>query len=217
MQLDFLIPGFSKCGTTSMCAFLMQHPQIFIPPLKEPNFFAHHFDKGYDWYQSLFERAQPGQKCGDGSTCYSSAEYEYRAYQRALDRFPDLKVILIARDPIARLESSFRYMHHVGHEWGVWASDCIGETLKMLPNMIRDTMYWQRLICLRSYFPDDRIHILFLEDFNADSAGELAKCCRFLGVSDDFHFGLFGTFHGYANVIAGSRFRPPQKNRMRMR
>jgi len=188
MQLDFLIPGFSKCGTTSLCKFLMQHPQIYIPRVKEPNYFAHRYDMGWDWYQKLYEPAKPGQLCGDGSTCYTSSEYEYRAYQRALNRFPDMKVILIARDPIGRLESSFRYMHHIGHKWEAWASDCIGETLKALPNMMRDTMYWQRMTCLRSYFSDDRIHILFLEDFNTDSAGELAKCCRFLGVSDEFQF-----------------------------
>ncbi len=195
MRLDFLIPGFSKCGTTSLCAFLSNHPEIYIPPMKEPNFFAHHFCKGWEWYESLFESADRDKLWGDGSTCYSAAEFEYQAYQRAFDRFPDLKVILIARDPIARLESSFRYMHHVGHEWGVSAADTIGETLKLLPNMIRDTLYWQRLSCLRGFVPDHRIHLMFLEDFNSNTAEELARCCRFLGVSDTFAFDGLGRIY----------------------
>lgn len=37
-HLDFLVPGISKCGTTSLCALLNQHPHLFIPEEKEPLF-----------------------------------------------------------------------------------------------------------------------------------------------------------------------------------
>jgi len=40
IRIDFLIPGFSKCGTTTLCALLAQHPSIYMPELKEPWYFS---------------------------------------------------------------------------------------------------------------------------------------------------------------------------------
>ena len=37
---NFLIIGAAKAGTTSLYAYLKEHPQIYMSPLKETNFFA---------------------------------------------------------------------------------------------------------------------------------------------------------------------------------
>jgi hypothetical protein len=37
---NFFIVGAPKAGTTSLYAYLEQHPQVFMCPLKEPNYFA---------------------------------------------------------------------------------------------------------------------------------------------------------------------------------
>src|SRR5690348_379750 len=37
---NFLIVGAPKAGTTSLYHYLDQHPQIFMSPIKEPNYFA---------------------------------------------------------------------------------------------------------------------------------------------------------------------------------
>ena len=37
---NFLIIGAAKAGTTSLYHYLAQHPQIYMSPVKEPNFFA---------------------------------------------------------------------------------------------------------------------------------------------------------------------------------
>ena len=36
----FLIIGAAKSGTTALYHYLRQHPQIYMSPVKEPNFFA---------------------------------------------------------------------------------------------------------------------------------------------------------------------------------
>jgi len=36
----FFVAGVAKAGTTALCQFLGQHPQIFMCPIKEPTFFA---------------------------------------------------------------------------------------------------------------------------------------------------------------------------------
>ena len=37
---DFFIVGAAKCGTSSLYTYLRQHPDIFMPHMKEPNFFG---------------------------------------------------------------------------------------------------------------------------------------------------------------------------------
>jgi hypothetical protein len=36
----FFVAGVAKAGTTALCEFLGQHPQVFMCPIKEPTFFA---------------------------------------------------------------------------------------------------------------------------------------------------------------------------------
>jgi hypothetical protein len=37
---DFFIVGHAKCGTTALYSILRSHPEIFMPDVKEPRFFA---------------------------------------------------------------------------------------------------------------------------------------------------------------------------------
>jgi len=39
LQPSFFIVGAPKCGTTALCKYLDQHPDIFIPKLKELHYF----------------------------------------------------------------------------------------------------------------------------------------------------------------------------------
>jgi hypothetical protein len=40
MQPNFMIIGAAKSGTTSLADYLDQHPEIYMCPGKEPNYFA---------------------------------------------------------------------------------------------------------------------------------------------------------------------------------
>src|SRR3972149_1617207 len=129
MKLDFVVPGFSKCGTTTLCSLLGEHPDIFIPAMKEPNFFVKWYGNGWDWYEGLFVQARADQLWGDGSTGYSTTRIIDLSCRRILEHFPDTKFIFIARNPVKRLESSFREFHHSGYKVRAEASDDIGSTL----------------------------------------------------------------------------------------
>ena len=41
---DFFIVGAPKCGTTAMNNYLSEHPEIFIPDIKEVHFFGRDLD-----------------------------------------------------------------------------------------------------------------------------------------------------------------------------
>jgi hypothetical protein len=66
VRIDFLVLGFGKCGTTTLCALLAQHPEIYIPALKEPRYFSADDFEARDYCQH-FVPAQEGQRLGEGS------------------------------------------------------------------------------------------------------------------------------------------------------
>ena len=180
-EVNFFVPGFSKCGTTTFCSLLADHSEIFIPKIKEPCFFAHAWPRGWDWYAKHFEGSE-NKVAGEGSTFYTAKTSEDAAADKILEFYPDAKFIFIARDPITRIESSYREHHHSGHLYGVHVPLDLEKTLREFPNIIDDTSYWSRLNAYRKRFDDSRIHILFFEDLIRNQQQELEKCFEFLGV-----------------------------------
>lgn len=166
---------------------LADHPQIFIPKIKEPNYFALAQDKSnYDHYINLFSDAAPGQITGEGSQLYSAHEFEVVARNRILEHNPDIKLIFMVRNPMERIESSFREFHHSGPNLVINAPFTISEALEQLPALILDTHYWQRVNCYRERVPDTNILVVFLEELKHNPSEVLEKCYAFLGVETAF-------------------------------
>ncbi|MDE5109259.1 MAG: tetratricopeptide repeat protein, partial [Trichodesmium sp. St17_bin3_1_1] len=51
---NFLIIGVGKGGTTSLFSYLIQHPQVLPPVVKEVDFWSINFKNGINWYLSHF-------------------------------------------------------------------------------------------------------------------------------------------------------------------
>lgn len=103
---DFFIVGAPKCGTTSMCNYLDQHPDIFISNPKELNFFGADLTPPprkitLEEYLSHFQDSQ-AKICGEGTPFYllsQAAGQEIKALN------PDAKIIIMLRDPVALIYS----------------------------------------------------------------------------------------------------------------
>ena len=91
MQLDFLVVGFSKCGTTSLCSSLADHPDIFMPAGKDYRFFdiPDQEARAAD-FESRFEEAGDAAVVGDGSVWYTDSSHETLARQRIVELDPHL-------------------------------------------------------------------------------------------------------------------------------
>src|SRR5579871_6132354 len=74
---DFFIVGAAKCGTTTLYAHLKGHPEVFMPDLKEPDFFGDDlFQLTGDErsYLDLFAAAGPDVLAGEASALYLYSE-----------------------------------------------------------------------------------------------------------------------------------------------
>jgi hypothetical protein len=187
VSIDFLVPGFSKCGTTTLCALLAQHPEIYIPALKEPWYFsADDFERRGEDYCRHFAPAAEGQLLGEGSVSYSGYEKEDISIKRIKANNPDCRFIFIARNPLKRIESSYREMHHSGVKFGLNAPYPLADSLEVFPQMIRDSCFMERISKYVDAFGEESILVMFLEELRDFPQRELARCFRHLGVDEAF-------------------------------
>lgn len=117
MLPKFLIPGAGKSGTTSLCRYLSQHPQIFIPAVKEPAFFSTirgfgYYSRGIDAYQRIFDGADSTMTCGESSTIYM---YDPASPMLIKKHIEKVKLIFVLRDPIERTYSNYWQDLKAGH------------------------------------------------------------------------------------------------------
>ncbi|HXB65444.1 MAG TPA: sulfotransferase [Solirubrobacteraceae bacterium] len=121
---DFLIVGHPKCGTTALWEMLRQHPQIYMPDIKEVRFFAadlhpsaeqvpagarRTFDqvpagarRTFDQYTALFAGSRADQRAGEASPLYLYSEVAAGEIAAAA---PAARAIAILREPAAFLRS----------------------------------------------------------------------------------------------------------------
>jgi len=116
---DFFLVGAPKCGTTALYAMLGAHPEIFVSPIKEPDFFAAdiraavlggrvsrpgEFVEDWSEYLALFSGAAPSQRLGEGSVCYLASGVAAAAIH---ERCPEARILMVLRDPADRLFSHY--------------------------------------------------------------------------------------------------------------
>ena len=187
VDLKFIVPGFSKCGTTTLCFLINQHPDIFIPEEKEPWYFSSpRYAEKHQEYIQYFEDSKPGQILGEGSTAYSGYKTEKPSITRISEHYPNCRFIFIARDPIKRIESSYRELHHSGSLYGVATAYTLSGAMKQIPQIIEDTLYRDRITRYRETFGEGSILVVFLEELEADLHYQLKRCFRHIGVDDSF-------------------------------
>jgi hypothetical protein len=116
MMPSFLLIGAQKCGTTSVFNNLVQHPQICSPSKKEIGFFSSNFDKGISWYKSFFPVPQDRKRSyitGEASTGYICHPH---AASRVAQTLPQIKLMVMLRNPIDRAYSHYHHTARMGKE-----------------------------------------------------------------------------------------------------
>jgi hypothetical protein len=197
---DFLVVGAAKAGSTSLCAALARHPEVFFPERKELHFFsvdaihAH----GVAWYERWFEASGAYTARGEGSTSYASRLHFPEAAARIAAYAPKMKLIYIVREPLARIESFWMQLRRFGagspfaalgvHELpaALFVDVDFNRALVKQNDALVDTSnYWQQLEHLRRWFDESQIHVVFFEELVQDPRRVLRGCFAFLGVNPD--------------------------------
>jgi hypothetical protein len=105
---DFMIIGTPKSGTTSLFQYLIQHPKIIPSAKKELFYFSGRQAWGIRWYLKQFpvKEIKNGKLTFDGTPTYL---YYKHGLQRISRLLPNVKLIIILRNPIERAFSQWNF------------------------------------------------------------------------------------------------------------
>jgi len=110
---DFIIIGAMKSGTTSLYYNICEHPCVKPASYDEIGYFDVNFHLGKNWYKSMFptvlEKQKTLSKFGKFQTGEDTPFYFWNkdAAERIHNMLPQIKLIVILRDPVYRAYSQY--------------------------------------------------------------------------------------------------------------
>lgn len=201
----FLVIGAARSGTTGLVEGLRTHPQVFVTDPKEPHYFALHrlgarftapgddhtinrvavTDR--DAYLALYPQEHDYLALGDASV--STLYYYEVSLPEVLRINPEMRLVVLLREPVARAFSSHQYMRARGLEpvEDFLAAVELEEERKRLGwhhiwHYTSMSRYADALEAVYAAFPREQVGVWFHDDLESDYVGTVSSILRFLGV-----------------------------------
>lgn len=199
---NFFIIGAPKCGTTSMAAWLSEHPNIFFSPIKEPFYFSTDIKNSSQInteqaYVDLFKDASEIHiGIGEGSTNYLFSSVAVENIEKSIH---EPKYIVMLRNPVDMVYSLHEQQIFVMHEnildfrtaWQLSDQRRIGNHVpKTCPDPTwldyqAHCMLGEQVQRLLTLIPRERVHFIFFDDLRSNARKVYLHALTFLGVPDD--------------------------------
>lgn len=215
---DFVIIGAQKAGTSSLQHYLKMTPGVFVPPRESTHFFTNHYQKGIDYYKSLFFAGH-----GPAGECTRFYIMHPLVPERMSKVIPNVKIIVLLRNPVDRAFSHFQDKIRLGHE-KVYSFE---KVIELEEERIKDEMeimlsgepyrhgapyrehtyltkgrYVEPLKRWLKYFPREQFMIIQSEEFFKNTSKVYNQILNFIGVSN---FELNGYYacnkHPYRSIM----------------
>ncbi|MCW2568548.1 MAG: sulfotransferase [Mycobacterium sp.] len=206
LRPHFLVVGAQRCGTTSMMKTLAQHPGV-VPAVfhKGVHYFDVNYDRGPAWYAGHFPTAWAARRTAGPAAVTGESSPYYMFHPLAPERIaadlPDVRIIVLLRDPVERAYSAHAHERARGFEPEEFAAALdlepgrlAGEVERLRADPGYDGHHWrhhayvtrgryvEQLEHLEAEFGRDRMSIVDSQDFFDDPAPVFAAVERFLGL-----------------------------------
>lgn len=204
---NFIIIGAAKAGTTALYFYLDQHPEVFMSPVKETQYFVrsakdiphrvpYDAEKAKNWidteekYLALFEGVTGEKAIGEASPGYMSLPWVAERIDRAI---PGVKLVAILRDPVKRAFSHYLMLVRNGREKRRdFAKVVMDEEAawkrgdEPFPQYVKRGFYHDELLPFWERFGPERLHICFNEDLAKNGVPLMQEIYRYIGVDPAF-------------------------------
>jgi hypothetical protein len=207
---NFVVVGAPKCGTTSLYAYLRQHPDIFLPERKELHYFSYP-------YMSQFT-AGPGDAHILTTLCKNESDYaayyapagsqtavgdispSYFYYsdlpgsdlcERMRSHLDSPRIILMIRDPVQKAFSQYVHLVRDTRETLSFNDALAAESERAAKGYsamwryAESSLFARRTRRLLDVFGRDRVKIVMFDEFTARPKQAVREIFAFLGVDPD--------------------------------
>ncbi|QEG20300.1 Sulfotransferase domain protein [Mariniblastus fucicola] len=138
-------------------------------------FFDDRYSKGLDWYNRHFQHCDKGKICGEIAPTYFHSSL---ARERLWRLSPDLKIIIMVRNPMERTFSLYRHHHSKGRIRSSFAN-----ALRTHPELVETGKYSVHARCWEERFDESQFLYLRQREIQSQPQNVLDQVCDFVGVS----------------------------------
>lgn len=188
MLPTFIGIGAPRCGTTWLFNCLAEHPDIFMAPVKETNFFDYAtIDGRLGEYEAHFAGAERARAVGEISVRYLASPRG--AAERIARLLPDVRLFVSLRNPVDQVYSHYWHLLRQNfHQWDVrQVPRSFEEALERYEDrLLEPARYARHLERWLQYFHRSQLHIIFYDDICARPREVLAGLYAHVGVDSAF-------------------------------
>lgn len=171
---DFILIGGSKCGTTTLYNYLISHPQIAKPLVKEIHFFSAKHNKGLNWYRMFFPLKTTKKLVFEASTGYLTDEYSPVNISHDIGA---ARFLVLLREPLAKAVSLWNQMSGIEDHYQFLKSPYLNHYLQQAEyhRFIKNWFEW---------FAPTRFHFIKSEELFKTPNIVFQKVCKFLYIKE---------------------------------
>jgi len=205
---NFFIIGAPRCGTTSLAAWLSEHPNVYMSPIKEPHLYSADLPKykavkSKKEYDLLFKEADPSRHyaVGEASVFYLFSRVAVPQIER---EYPGAKYIVMVRNPVDMAYSFHEQLlvsgdEHIRDFARAWELSPERRQGRAVSRWCRDPKVLdyqsvcklgEQLERLFRTVSRERVLVLVLDDIKENARREYLKVLDFFGVPDDGRTGF---------------------------
>ena len=185
MLLDFVVIGAQKSASTWLSKCISLHESITLPIAEYPC-----FEDEWPFSAGLSEHLNNTYNFGENKIIgikNNNLLFKPESPQLLFDYNPDIKLVVVLRDPVERAISSYFW-----HLWvGMLPIQDINRGMRAVieernPLILEPGFYGQQLERYFSVFPRENVHIVRYEEVRLDRTKALKDTFQFLGVPYNF-------------------------------
>lgn len=190
IKVGFIGIGAQKSAPSWLHYVLSKHPEISDSDPKVLNYFTANYDRGEIWYENFYADRPEGSIRGEYSSTYF---FSRSAPSRAFNYNPDLKLIVIWGDPVARSFSN--HLHEI-RKRRIPETCRFEDAMAANPAYVEQSRYEANLMRWMEYFDRNSLLILIAEEIRDNPLKAFIADCNHLGVSaETVPDGLFERRH----------------------
>ena len=214
-----MIVGAQKSGTSSLLRYLAQHPDIHTHAQPEMTFFLQdrEYTRGYAWAFAKYFAGEHADSEIEGKHLIAKnvmVMHSPEVMQRIYEHNPDIHLVVLLREPVARAYSAYWWARRRGWEnIKNYEEALAAEEARLNEDWFKwrqcayqyNGVYYPHVRNLITQFGSSNVHCILTDDLKENAAAVCQQLFKHVGIHTDFK-PVIGKRHNQAAMPRSERF-----------